>query len=199
MCIYKTLSHLSHLTIKSQVSTIDVLQSFNEIESVKEIYKLLRCEIEQKFHIIYEHVVPIGEKANVQSNISKCAFWQKQTGWSWKLLLEKYCHPITWQCIRRVRWTLFKKCLNSVFLFNLSCPFNIRSNWLQVLWGIDCKCLLIWRWSPGPWAIWPRIFPLENLLGKEKGKYSRYYCLDIKSLKQNMFPNIYVLLLVTLS
>ena len=62
LCVFKILSHLSHIKIKLQGSTIEILQALNEIESSKEMYKLLRCEIDQQFHIIYEHAGLMSEK-----------------------------------------------------------------------------------------------------------------------------------------
>ena len=46
-----------------------ILQAFNKIESIKEMYKLLRYVIDQQFHIIYEHAVLMSEKLNVKPNI----------------------------------------------------------------------------------------------------------------------------------
>ena len=59
------------MTIKLEGFTIDILQAFNEVKSAKEIYK---CEIEQKFYIIYEHTVLMAEIVNVQPYIPRICF-----------------------------------------------------------------------------------------------------------------------------
>ena len=55
--VYKMLSHLSGITVKRQGSTIDVLQAFSEVESIKDNYKSLRTNINEQFHRIYKHAV----------------------------------------------------------------------------------------------------------------------------------------------
>ena len=65
MCTFNFL--ITFLCVYKMV--IDSLQSFNEI--YREIYKLLRCEIHQKFHIIYELAVVLAEKADFKPNIPR--------------------------------------------------------------------------------------------------------------------------------
>ena len=71
LCVYEILSHLTGMTIKLEGFTIDILQAFNEVESAKEIYKLLKCEIKQQFYIIYEHAILMAEIVNVQPHIPR--------------------------------------------------------------------------------------------------------------------------------
>ena len=59
------LSHLSGITIKFEGFTIYILQASNEIERAKEIYKLLKFEINQQIYIIYELAVLMAEIINV--------------------------------------------------------------------------------------------------------------------------------------
>ena len=66
LVVYKMLSHLSGITVKLQGSTVDILQAFSEIESIKDNYKSLRTNINEQFHRIYEHVVFVAAKVNVE-------------------------------------------------------------------------------------------------------------------------------------
>ena len=61
------ISHLSDITIKLPGSAKEVIPDFNKIEGNR---WLLRWEIDQTFHDIYEHAVLIAEKGNAQPNIS---------------------------------------------------------------------------------------------------------------------------------
>ena len=65
LCVYEMLSHLSGITIKFEGFTIHIPQAFNEIESAKEVYKLLKCEIDQQIYIIYELAILMVEIVNV--------------------------------------------------------------------------------------------------------------------------------------
>ena len=66
LVVYKMLTHLSGITVKLQGSTIEVLQAFSEIESIKDNYKSLRTDINKQFHRIYEHAVFVAAKVNVE-------------------------------------------------------------------------------------------------------------------------------------
>ena len=63
------LGRLSSITVKLQEFTINILQASNETESVKEMYKLLRCEIDKQFHIIYEHAVLMVKKLKFRPSL----------------------------------------------------------------------------------------------------------------------------------
>ena len=63
LVVYKMLRHLSEITDKLQGSTIDILQAFSEIASIKDNYKSLRTNINEQFHRIYEHAVFMAAKS----------------------------------------------------------------------------------------------------------------------------------------
>ena len=52
LVVYKMLSHLSGIAVKLQGSTVDILQAFSEIESIKDNYKSLRAMKKIPSHLL---------------------------------------------------------------------------------------------------------------------------------------------------
>ena len=67
LTVYQYLSHMAGITVKLQSTSIDIIQAFNMVEEVKNVYKNLWETIATDFAKIYDHAVKMAATIDVES------------------------------------------------------------------------------------------------------------------------------------
>ena len=66
LTVYQYLSHVAGITVKLQSTSIDIMQAFNMVEEVKDVYKNLRETIATDFAKIYNQAVKMAATIDVE-------------------------------------------------------------------------------------------------------------------------------------
>ena len=65
LTMYHLLSHLAGITVKLQGKTVDIIKAYNEISSVKAVYKAISDDLEVEFSKSYKQAVRMANAVNV--------------------------------------------------------------------------------------------------------------------------------------
>ena len=76
---YEFLSHLSGITVKLQISSVDIISSYAQISEVKLSYQALSRDVDVAFQRIFQHAERVADELNIQPSNHLCHGLQGDT------------------------------------------------------------------------------------------------------------------------